>query len=68
MPIKANGVEGSLSRFARGKYSFCGAIAEQKGRFSPKQPVGLDLYKQPKRSYLRIPFLFLLTINIIQSR
>ena len=40
MLIKVNGVEGSLSRFARGKYSFCGAIAEQKGRFYPKQPVG----------------------------
>ena len=67
MPIKVNGDEGSLSRFAL-KILFLRSDSGTKRKIFRCNPSGLDLYKRPRRSYLRIPFLFLLTINIIQSR
>lgn len=54
----------------RWKYSFCGATAESKRKIFRSNPQGLDLYKQLKRSYFRISFLFLLTkiyVNGLQS-
>ena len=56
MPIKANGVEGSLSRFAL-KILFLRSDSGTKRKIFRCNPSGLDLYKRPIRSYLRIPFL-----------
>ena len=66
MLIKANGVEGRLSRFAL-KILFLRSDSGVKKEDFQMQPVGLDLYKQLKRSYLRISFLFLLTDKICQQ-
>ena len=66
MPIKVNGVEDSLSRFAL-KILFLRSDSGVKKEDFQMQPVGLDLYKQPKRSYLCISFLFLLTDKICQQ-
>ena len=63
MLIKANGVEGRLSRFAL-KILFLRSDSGVKKEDFQMQPVGLDLYKQLKRSYLCISFLFLLTKNM----
>ena len=63
MPIKANGVEGRLSRFAL-KILFLRSDSGVKKEDFQMQPAGLDLYKQLKRSYLCISFLFLLTDKI----
>ena len=53
MPFKANGVEGSLSRFAL-KILFLRSDSGVKKEDFQMQPTGLDLYKQLKRSYLCI--------------
>ena len=52
----------------RWKYSFCGATAESKRKIFRSNPQGLDLYKQLKRSYFRISFLFLLTKIYVNSQ
>ena len=66
MLIKANGVEGRLSRFAL-KILFLRSDSGVKKEDFQMQPAGLDLYKQLKRSYLCISFLFLLTDKICQQ-